>query len=363
MQRVATELYAALRKRPEADLKSLLLCTSWRWTSVNTVPFLFASLRRIYRLARKQEINVVLFSSMVTASLAVPLQRVLARHGIATAAIVHGLDVTTAFAPYQRFVPHVFRALDLVLPVSAATGQACLERGLEERKLCVVPNGIDLDRFPALEKPSVMRRKLEETFSRPLPERALLLCSVGRQVERKGFAWFIDQVMPRLPPDVHYWLAGDGPEEARIRAAMARHGLEDRVRLLGRVSDEALQTLYRGADLFVMPNIPVAGDLEGFGVVLLEAGLCGLPAIAARLEGIRDVITEDENGHLVQSGDAAAFAQAILPYYHDREQLEQAGRRAAETTAARFGWDVVARRYLDVLQELATRRPRSGAES
>ncbi|MGI9175158.1 MAG: glycosyltransferase family 4 protein, partial [Rhodothermales bacterium] len=259
MQRVATELHAALRKRPEANLKSLLLRTSWHWTSVNTIPFLFASLWRIYRLVKRQEIDVVLFSSMVTASLAVPLQRVLARHGVATAAIVHGLDVTTPFAPYQRFVPHVFKALDLVLPVSEATGQACLERRLTSEKLRVVPNGIDLDRFAALEERSAMRRTLAETFSPPLPERALLLCSVGRQVKRKGFAWFIDQVMPRLPADVHYWLVGDGPEEVHIRAAIAQHGLGDRVRLLGRVSDEALQTLYRGADLFVMPNIPVAG--------------------------------------------------------------------------------------------------------
>ena len=355
MQRVATELHVALRKRLEARLKSLLLRTSWRWTPVNTVPFLFASLWRIYRLAKRQEIDVILFSSMVTASLAVPLRRVLARHGVATAAIVHGLDVTTAFAPYQRFVPHVFEALDLVLPVSRATGQACLARGLEPEKLCIVPNGIDQARFPVLEERSAMRCTLEKTFPLPLPECGLLLCSVGRQVKRKGFAWFIDQVMPRLPSDVHYWLAGEGPEETHIRAAITRHRFESRVRLLGRVSDEALQTLYRGADLFVMPNIPVADDLEGFGVVLLEAGLCGLPAIAARLEGIRDVVTENANGHLVKSGDAAAFTEAILPYYHDREQLEEAAHRAAGTTAARFGWDVVAGRYLDVLQELAAR--------
>ena len=363
MQRVATELYAALRGRLEVDLKPLLLRTSWRWTPVNTVPFLFASLWRIYRLARGREIDVILFSSMVTASLAVPLRRVLKRQGVAIAAIVHGLDVTTAFAPYQWFVPRVFDALDLVLPVSKATGQACLERGLDAEKLRVVPNGIDLRRFAALKATSAMRRSLAATFSSPLPENALLLCSVGRQVERKGFAWFVDQVMPRLPADVQYWLAGEGPEEGRIRAAIARHGLESRVRLLGRVSDEELQILYRGADLFVMPNIPVAGDLEGFGVVLLEAGLCGLPAIASRLEGIRDVITESENGHLVESGDAAAFADAILPYYHDRERLERAARQAAETTAARFGWDVVAGRYLDVLRELAARPPQSGAAS
>ena len=356
MQRVATELCAALAERPDVRLSPLVLHTSWRWTPIKTAPFLLYAGWQIRRLAQRGEIDAVLFSSMVTASLAVPLRRGLARQGVPTAAIAHGLDVTTPFGPYQRFVPRVFRALDRALPVSRATGEACLVRGLDPEKLRVVPNGVRLDRFPPLGSKRAMRRRLLEAFptsaAGPLPEGALLLCSVGRQVERKGFAWFAEAVMPRLPLDVHYWLAGDGPEEERIRAAVARHDLGRRVRLLGRVSDEELQALYRGADLFVMPNVPVPGDMEGFGVVILEAGLGGLPVVASGLEGIRDVVAEGENGHLVESGDADAFVQAILPYYHDRERLERAAQRAAETTAARFGWPAVAARYADVLREL-----------
>lgn len=357
MQRVATELHAALAHRPDVEVTPLVLHTSWTWTPAKTVPFLLFAGWRIRRLAQRQQIDAVLFSSMVTASLAVPLRRVLAQSGVAAAAIVHGLDVTTPFAPYQRFIPCVLGALDRVLPVSRATGAECLKRGLAPEKLRVVPNGVRLDRFPPPGDWATTRRALREALpppaGAPLPDSALLLCSVGRQVERKGFAWFTEHVMPRLPADVHYWLAGDGPEAARIRKAVARHGLGRRVRLLGRVSDDALTALYRGADLFVMPNVPVTGDMEGFGVVMLEAGLCGLPAIAARLEGIRDVVLEGENGHLVESGNAPAFAETICRYYHDREQLERAARRAAETTAARFGWPAVAAQYTQALRELA----------
>ncbi len=355
MQRVATELYAALQTRPGVAVSGMLLRTSWRWTHVRTVPFLVRAFFGIRSLALQKNVDVVLFSSMVAAALAVLLRPILAPRGVRMAAIVHGRDATLPAPFYQRLVPRVFDALDAVLPVSRATGNACLQRGLAPEKLVVVPNGVKVSRFAPLEDKTTMRRELIEVLgdaTNPLPGDALLLCSVGRQVERKGFAWFVDEVMPRLPEDVHYWLVGDGPEEANIRVAIERHDLENRVRLLGRVSDDALAKLYRGADLFVMPNRPVRGDMEGFGVVMLEAGLGGLPAIAARLEGILDVITDGVNGHLIETGDAEGFAEAIRRYHNDRKALAEASARAYRHTVETFGWPAVAARYVDVLAGL-----------
>ncbi|MDX1546561.1 MAG: glycosyltransferase family 4 protein [Rhodothermales bacterium] len=352
MQRVATELDAALHRHPGAELETLALRTSWTWTHVRTPFFLARAYRHIRRHARQEPAPVVLFSSMVTAALAPLLRR---RHpALVLAAIVHGRDVTLPAAPYQRLVPRIFAALDAVLPVSRATGAQCAARGMDEEKIHVVPNGIDLARIPPPPDRTAARRALGAAFPEAvLPEGALLLCSVGRQVERKGFAWFVDAVLPRLPTDVHYWLAGDGPERGAIEAAAARHGLAERVRLLGRVSEEALAALYRGADLFVMPNIPVRGDMEGFGVVMLEAGLGGLPVVAARLEGIRDVITEGANGHLVESGDAEAFAAAITRYHGAPQRLASAAARARNHVVQTFGWDAVAQQYVSVLNTIA----------
>jgi phosphatidylinositol alpha-1,6-mannosyltransferase len=355
MQRVATELETALAANPDVALTSIVLRSAWRWIYARMVAFLPRTGWEIARRAARGEIDVVLFSSIVTATLAAPLRKTLARHGVKAAAIAHGQDVTLPVSPYQRALPRVFGALDALLPVSRATGAACLARGLAREKLHVVPNGIDLGRFGPLENRRRMRDALVAALDVPgqaLPDDALLLCSVGRQVQRKGFAWFIDTVMPLLPPTVHYWLAGEGPEAAHIEAAIARHGLQARVRLLGRIPDDTLETLYRGADLFVMPNVHVPGDMEGFGVVMLEAGLCGLPTVAARLEGILDVIEDGANGHLVESEDARAFARAILRYEQDRSLLEPAAARARDYVAAHFSWTAVARQHVAVLASL-----------
>ncbi len=314
-----------------------------------------AALRKIHGMAERREIDAVLFSSMVTASLTIPLKNHLHRCGVVTAAIVHGRDVTLDVSLYQRLVPRVLSALNAVLPVSRATGEVCLERGLDADKLTVVPNGVAVHRFGALGGNGDARMRLLQRFAgRDVPDRGLLLCSVGRQVKRKGFAWFVHDVMPLLPVDVHYWLAGDGPETDDILAAAQRRGVAHRLRLLGRVSERDLELLYAGSDLFVMPNVPVAGDMEGFGVVMLEAGLSGLPTIASRLEGITDVIDEGRNGHLVSSGDAWGFSEAIMQYYRNGDRLADARRLADQHVRRRFGWAAVADQYVDVLAGLTS---------
>lgn len=359
MQRVATELYTSLEEHTGVELFPVVLRSSWRLTHVRTIPFLFSAYRKAYDLIRRGSIDGILFSSMVTASLAVPLRRRMNGSSVKIAAIAHGRDVTLPTAAYQRFVPHIFGALDAVLPVSRATGEACLERGLPDEKLHVIPNGIDIERFlPTLDRLESKRALASELGGDAslLKDDSFVLCSVGRQVERKGFAWFVREVMPLLPENVSYWLAGEGPEQDLIRAEARRLSLNGRVRLLGRISEETLAGLYKAADLFVMPNRPVAGDMEGFGVVMLEAGLSGLPTVAADIEGIRDVIREGVNGHLVASGDAQAFVRAIDRYNADRKALLEVSERTAHYIRDTFSWANVVERHVDLFKTLPGRQ-------
>lgn len=348
MQRVAAEQLAALRALPEVELSILTLESASRWTGLLTVPFLLRLLREIPRRVREEGIEAVLFSSMVTASVSVPLRRRLLRAGVTVGAIPLGLDVTLPNPAYQRFVPRVFDALDVLFPISRATADECIARGADPARIQVVPCGAEPDRFPEVEDRIATHRALLDALERagepPIPPDALLLLSIGRHQERKGFHWFVDQVMPRLPPDIVYLIGGSGPMTPAIREAVRRHALEDRVRVLGRVSESMLTALYRGADLFIMPNIPVPGDMEGFGVVMLEAGLSGLPILAADLEGIRDVVYRGENGSLLPSGDPEPWIAAITEAREDPAARRAAAARARAFTLDHFGWSSIAPR-------------------
>ncbi len=335
MQRVAVELADALSARDDVQYQQLVLRSAWKWHHAQCVPWLASTAARLYRISKRREVDVVLFSSMVTGALATLIRRPCDAANIKLAAIAHGRDITLPGIYQALQVRRTLRALNLVLPVSRATGAECAVREMPSSRICVIPNGVALSRY----------RKGTGSG-----DASLRLASVGRLVKRKGFAWFIDQVMPELPIHVQYKIAGSGPEAEAMQQAISRHGLEGRVHLLGRCSDEDLIKLYRESDLLVMPNIPVRGDMEGFGVVMLEAGACGTPAIASNLEGIQDVITDGVNGHLVTSGDPTGFAEAILNY----AATPKARTRTRKHTAANFGWSNVAELYVRKLRELHT---------
>ncbi len=349
MQRVAAELLKALKTTDEIEVLPLLLRSSWRWIGIRIAPFLIQTFFRLRHLARGGHIDTVLFSSMVTGMLVIPLRQVFRNADIRTGIIVHGQDVTTPISIYQRIVSRVFGQVDLVFPVSQATAGACNQRGLAQEKTRVVHNGVDSSRFRRPGRRSDMRNELLMSLGlsrEDLPDDDILLCSLGRQVRRKGFEWFVSDVMPCLDDHVQYWLGGTGPEHEAIRRAIHTGGLTQRVRLLGQVTEQQLMALYRGSDLFVMPNIPVTGDMEGFGIVMLEAGLNGLPTVASRLEGIQEVIREGENGYFVSSGDAEGFRAMIESLTSDRDRLNEMHIRARIYTEQSFRWDTIAGEYI-----------------
>jgi phosphatidyl-myo-inositol dimannoside synthase len=302
----------------------------------------------------------VLFSSMVNGAFAPAMAGRLRRRGCLLAAIAIGREVMLPNRVYRRFIGRALRALDVVLPISAATAAACLARGVAPDGLAVVPCGVDPARFAAAAPRAAARTALLgdlRAAGAPLPDDALLLCSVGRHVERKGFAWFAADVLPRLPPHVCWLLGGDGPMTRQIAEHVARGGLTGRVRLLGRLTETDLLRLYRAADLFVMPNLPVPGDLEGFGVVLLEAAVSELPILAAQVDGLAGVVTDGANGRLVPAGDAGAWTAAILDADRRRPALAAEGRDAARFVGRTFSWSHIAGQYAKILESRLTGPP------
>jgi len=265
-------------------------------------------------------------------------------------ATVHGLDVTYPNWLYQKINVGSLKKLDKIIAISPETVEQCLQRGITREKITQIPDGIDCAKFY---QPSLSREDLQKIVPFDLNNSKILL-SVGRLVERKGTAWFIRHIMPQLKPKIRYLVVGAGPEEQAVRRAISEAGQEERVFLSGKISDQDLHVVYNTADLFIMPNIKVAGDMEGFGLVALEASAAGLPVIAADLEGIKEAITDQENGFLLQSGQVGSWIKKITSLLKDDQLRSEFGRRAREYTKENFDWQVIAQKYLHVFNEYTT---------
>ena len=111
--------------------------------------------------------------------------------------------------------------------------------------------------------------------------------------------------------------------------------------MLGRVSEKVRRLIYNAADIFIMPNITVEHDVEGFGIVVIEAGSCGLPVIASKMQGLKDAIIEGKTGYLVKEGDVAGFTEMIRNMNLKKEAVRSCVNAA-------FDWSVIYHRYQNI---------------
>jgi phosphatidylinositol alpha-mannosyltransferase len=181
----------------------------------------------------------------------------------------------------------------------------------------------------------------------PWPTTGPTILFVGRHEPRKGLAVLLE-AMGRLAPDVRLWVASDGPQTAKLRAATT----DPRVEWLGRISEEEKARRLRGADVFCAPSL----EGESFGVVLLEAMAASTAIVASDLPGYRNVARPGADALLVPPGDVAALAGGLTRALGDaplREQLETSG----ECRAARFSMERLAEQYVGIYAQVRATPP------
>jgi len=257
---------------------------------------------------------------------------------------VHGLDITFPNWFYQAIIPKCVSHLDMVICVSRSTMDECTMRGIPRQKCRVIPNGVTPSDFILSKSSREVRFILEKVLGTTFLDKKLLL-TVGRLVKRKGVVWFVENVMPRLDNSYIYIVAGNGPEHKFILETIDKHKLNQRVFLLGNVSDEIRNLLYNGSDIFILPNITVENDVEGFGIVAIEAGSCGLPVIASNIQGIRDAVLDGRTGYLVAERDAESFINAISNMSLRKDQIKS-------TVTSTFGWPQIYEKYRNVFEDI-----------
>jgi len=206
-------------------------------------------------------------------------------------------------------------AADRVITISQNSCRLAAEAGIDPARTSIVYPGVDT---PAVDAGLTDIRKQYN-----LQDRNIIL-SVGRLIKRKGVLEFIQHSMPKIVqqcPQIMYLVIGDEPAKAlkkdasirkQINAAIKQYHLENNVLLLGETSDEILFSAYRNADALIFPIIDLPGDVEGFGMVAVEAAAHGTPTFAFRAGGVSDAVKHEETGILVNPGNYESLALSVV---------------------------------------------------
>jgi glycosyltransferase involved in cell wall biosynthesis len=202
--------------------------------------------------------------------------------------------------------------------------------------IIIIPGGIDLDRFyPAVDK-GVVRKSLD------LPQDRAILFTVRNLVPRMGIDNLLIamQDIVRSVPDIYLVIGGTGPLKTDLEAMTRRMNLDCHIRFSGFIPEETLPRYYRASDLFILPTV----DLEGFGMVTLEALASGIPVLGTPVGGTQEILSGFDRQFLFQDTSPDAMSKLIIDtcrrYRNQPDQWQLDSRRCRNFAERYYGWDV-----------------------
>jgi phosphatidylinositol alpha-1,6-mannosyltransferase len=274
----------------------------------------------------------------------------LPRLGIPWLAIGHGIEFGVRTAWQHRITRWAIQRASSVVCVSQFTWDLMIEAGIRPRGGRVIPNGADSASFRTLPAHEIARFRAGLGFNG-----AKLLLTVGNVTERKGQRITIEalpQVLQQCP-DVHYLVAGLPSKRDEYQALAKSLGVAERVHFLGRLNPEDLVRYLNACDLFVMTSVRTAeGDCEGFGIAVVEAALCGKPAVVSANCGLAEAVADGLTGLCVPERNPQATAQAIVSLLRDDARRVALARNAALRAQQEQTWVHRAAEYDVLLKDL-----------
>ncbi|MFZ4262372.1 glycosyltransferase family 4 protein [Sphingobacterium sp. HJSM2_6] len=295
---------------------------------------------------------------------------------------LHGLDVVFPVSYFQQKIIPRFNRYDLIIAVSEATAVAARFRGIDAHRIQVINNGVDHQlASPKTESLTELQQRYP---SCPLQKPYLI--TLGRPVKRKGFSWLLKEVIPHMPQNFHLIMLGPfhakptiserllqllprkwhqiltlflgyPTDQSAIRKLLKTKELQNKVTHLGKVPFQDLQLFLQHATAFLMPNLSIPGDMEGFGLVCLEASISGTLVLASNMEGITDAIHHQKNGLLLPSADVAAWIKQLKALQSDPKRYQQQAKAFQSYSITQYSWEKMCADYAAAFKKLNRNTP------
>jgi phosphatidylinositol alpha-1,6-mannosyltransferase len=243
----------------------------------------------------------------------------------------------------------IYREAGIAIAANEFARRNLIRIGILPSKIRKITPGVDFERFKPRDPDS-------ELVDRLRIRGKTVLLTVARLVPRKGHKAVIEALRRLLPefPNLVYVIVGTGPEEPRLRDLVSEWNVGDAVRFAGFVKDEDLPGFYNACHLFVMPNREEqgSGDIEGFGMVFLEANACGKPVVGGRSGGAAEAVVHGKSGILIDPDNPSELAGSLRQLLRNNDLCLQMGADGFARARSDFDWLSRARLLDDINREM-----------
>ena len=322
-------------KTHELDIVRIELeSTEWGLASTKGLGFYWETIRKVLKLIKEHDIEEVHCGRVIPEGVIARALKLLA--GARYNCFVHGEDVETAATSREHslIVKNVCKNASMLICNSENTANIVRKLGFDSGSKCeVLHPGVDTSRFEVAAPDTSFRQKMGWSGKR-------VLLTVGRLQRRKGQDFLIKS-MPTLLnefPDLFYAVVGRGECYDELISLVDQHELHDKVCVYPDMDDEALIKCYQQCDIFILPNRTIDNDIEGFGMVLVEAQVCGKPVIAGDSGGTRETMNIGKTGHIIDCGSTENLLNGLSPILRNREIVD-GEVDIADYAKKRFNWD------------------------
>ena len=267
-----------------------------------------------------------------------------------TVALTHGHEVWWAKVfPFNLLMRRIGATVDSLTYLGDFT-RAAISRSLShdaQSAMIKIAPGIDVDHFRPVDA-SLLREQLGLTNKK-------VIVSVGRLVHRKGQDHLV-QAMPEIlnsHPDAHLLLVGKGPYLEHLAKLVAQLQLQDSVSFIGRIQYAELPQYICCGELFAMPSRSrlMGLEVEGLGIVYLEASACGLPVIAGKSGGAPDAVIDGTTGVVVDGTNDLEIAQAAISLLSDPAKSQEMGAAGRQWIIDNWRWEIWAKKFEELLSK------------